>query len=77
LIDQMQRRTGRGSCELCGRQPATRRAKFTAQYLQATSAAVFEEENLVGAQMEKRICENCLKKLQDAKNVTDLTFERL
>jgi len=77
LIDQMQRRTGRGSCELCGRQPATRRAKFTAQYLQATSAAVFEEENLVGAQMEKRVCENCLKTLQDAKNVTDLTFERL
>jgi hypothetical protein len=77
LIDQMQRRSGRGSCEVCGREPATRRAKFSAQYLQSTSAAVFEEENLVGAQMEKRVCENCLKNLQEAKNVTDLTFERL
>ena len=77
MIDQMQRRTGRGSCELCGRQPATRRANFTAQYLQATSAALFEEESLVGAKMEKRVCEDCLKKLQDAKNVVDLTFERL
>jgi hypothetical protein len=73
----MQRRSGAGSCEVCGREPATRRAKFSAQYLQATSAAVFEEENLVGAQMEKRVCEKCLKKLQEAKNVTDLTFERL
>jgi len=27
--------------------------------------------------MEKRVCENCLKNLQEAKNVTDLTFERL
>jgi hypothetical protein len=62
---------------VCGREPATRRAKFTAQYLQATSAALFEEENLVGTQMEKRVCESCLKNLQDAKNVSDLTFERL
>ena len=62
---------------MCGREPATRRAKFNAQYLQATSAALFEEESLVGGQFEKRVCETCLKKLQDAKNVTDLTFERL
>ena len=77
LIDQMQRRSGPGSCEVCGREPATRKAKFNAQYLQSTSAAVFEEENLVGAELEKRVCENCLKSLQEAKNVTDLTFERL
>jgi len=77
LIDQMERRSGRGSCEVCAREPATRKAKFSAQYLQATSSALFEEESLVGGQFEKRVCENCLKKLQDAKNVTDLTFERL
>lgn len=62
---------------MCGKEPATRKARFTAQYLQATSAALFEEENLIGVQIEKRVCESCLKKLQDAKNVTDLTFERL
>lgn len=27
--------------------------------------------------MEKRICEDCLKTLQNAKNVTNLTFQRL
>jgi hypothetical protein len=62
---------------VCGREPATRRAKFTAQYLQSTSAALFEEENLVGAEIEKRVCESCLKNLQDAKNVTNLTYDRL
>jgi len=62
---------------MCEREPATRRAKFKAQYLQSTSAAVFDEESLVDVEMTKRICEDCLKKLQDAKNVTDLTFERL
>ena len=77
LIDQVQRRPGNGSCEVCGKAAATRKAKFNAQYLLATSAALFEEESLVGAPMEKRVCENCLQKLQDAKNVTDLTFERL
>jgi len=77
LIDQMQRRSGPASCEVCGRGAATRRAKFSAQYLQATSAALFEEESLVGVQLEKRVCETCLKKLQEAKNVTDLIFERL
>ena len=73
----MPRRSGPGTCEVCVKKPATRKAKFNAQYLQSTSAAVFEEENLVGAELEKRVCENCLKSLQEAKNVTDLTFERL
>jgi hypothetical protein len=73
----MQRKSGSGVCEVCGRQPATRKAKFNAQYLQGTSAAVFEEESLVGVHLEKRVCENCLKQLQEAKNVTDLTYERL
>jgi hypothetical protein len=77
LIDRMQRKAGVASCEVCGKEPATRKAKFTAQYLQSTAAALFEEESLVGAQLEKRVCEGCLQKLQDAKNVTDLVFERL
>lgn len=77
MIDQMRPRRGLGQCEMCDRELATRKAKFKAQYLQSTSAAVFDEENLVDVEMTKRICENCLKKLQGAKNVTDLTFERL
>lgn len=77
LIDQMRRKAGPGLCEVCEKEPATRKAKFKAQYLQSTSAAVFDEESLVDVEMTKRICESCLKKLQGAKNVTDLTFERL
>jgi len=77
MIDQMRRRPGPGLCEMCERELATRKAKFKAQYLQSTSAAVFDEESLVDVEMTKRICEGCLKKLQDAKNVTDLTYERL
>jgi hypothetical protein len=77
MIDRMQRRPGPGLCEVCERQPATRKAKFTAQYLQATASAIFEEEGMAGAELEKRVCEDCLKKLQDAKNVSNLTFERL
>ena len=77
MIDQMGRRRGLGLCEMCDREVASRKAKFKAQYLQSTSAAVFDEESLVDVEMTKRICESCLRKLQDAKNVTDLTFERL
>jgi hypothetical protein len=73
----MQRRPGPGTCEVCEHQPATRKAKFKAQYLQTTASAIFEEEGMVGVEMEKRVCEDCLKKLQDAKNVSDLTFDRL
>ena len=77
MIDSMERRSAPGLCEVCGKRPATRKAKFNAQYLQSTSAAVFEEESLAKAELEKRVCEECLKSLQNAKNVTDLTFERL
>jgi hypothetical protein len=77
MIDMMQRRSAPGLCEVCQKRPATRKAKFNAQYLQTTSAAVFEEEALTGIELEKRVCEECLKDLQNAKNVTELTFDRL
>jgi len=77
VIDMMQRRSAPGLCEICQKRPATRKAKFSAQYLQTTSAALFEEEALAGVELEKRVCEECLNNLQNAKNVTDLTFERL
>jgi hypothetical protein len=51
--------------------------KFTAQYVHSTSAAIFEEESVAGVDLEKNVCEDCLVFLQNAKNVTDITFERL
>jgi len=77
MIDRMERRKAPGLCDLCERRPATRKAKFNAQYLQSTSSSIFEEEALTGVDLEKRICEQCLISLQNAKNVTNLTFERL
>ena len=77
MIDMMQRRSAPGLCEICEKRPATRKTKFNAQYLQTTFAAVFEEEALTGVELEKKVCEECLTNLQNAKNVTDLTFERL
>jgi hypothetical protein len=64
-------------CDICEKKVATRKAKFTAQYLQSTSVAVFDEETLVTGEFEKRTCEQCLESLKNAKNVTNLTFERL
>ncbi len=66
-----------GLCEICGKKPATRKAKFTAQYLQSSSMAMFDEESLVASEFEKRVCEECLGSLQNAKNVTNLKFDRL
>lgn len=77
LIDRTQRRSAPGLCEICEKKPATRKAKFTAQYLQSASIALFDEESLVGGEFERRVCEECLSSLQNAKNVTNLTFERL
>ena len=77
MIDRMQYRSAPGRCEICEKRPATRKAKFSAQYLQSTSSAVFDEESLVGVEVEKRVCEECLNNLQNAKNVTNLAFERL
>ncbi len=77
IIDRMLRRSGPGMCEVCEKKPATRMAKFTAQYLQSSSMPLFDEEALVASEFEKRVCEECLTSLQNAKNVTNLTFERL
>ncbi len=77
LIDRMQHRKSPGVCEACEKRVATRRARFTAQYLQSTSTAIFDEESMVGVDLERRVCEDCLTRLQNAKNVTNLKFERL
>ena len=62
---------------MCQENVATRKVKFTAQYLQSTSLAIFDEESLATTDFEKRVCEDCLRSLQNAKNVTNLTFERI
>ncbi len=77
FFDPSLRRGAPGLCEICQKKPATRKVKFTAQYLQSSSIAVFDEESLVAGEFEKRACEECLGSLQHAKNVTNLTFERL
>ena len=77
IIDRMLRRSGPGTCELCEKKPATRKVKFTAQSLQSSSMPLFDEESLVTGEFEKRVCEECLTSLQNAKNVTNLTFDRL
>ena len=77
IIDRMLRRGGPGTCEICEKKPATRKAKFTAQSLQSSSMPLFDEESLVASEFEKRVCEDCLASLQNAKNVANLTFERL
>jgi hypothetical protein len=73
----LSRKPGSGVCELCQRTIATRKAKFKAQYLEAASAGLLEEESMNQVDVEKRVCEKCLDSLRNAKNVTDLTFERL
>ena len=78
MIDRMMRRPpGRGRCELCETKIATRKAKFKAQYVDATSYSLMEEESLASVNVEKRVCEGCLESLKNSKNVTELVFERL
>lgn len=77
FFDHMPKRGGPGLCEVCAKNVATRKAKFTAQYLQSSAMAVYDEESLVAGEFEKRVCEDCLQSLQNAKNVSNLTFDRL
>jgi len=73
----IRRPVGSGRCELCERRVATRKAKFKAQYVEATPSPLWEEESLSMVDVEKRVCEGCLESLKNSKNVTDLVFERL
>lgn len=77
VIDRMSRRSTPGLCELCEKRLATRKVRFNAQYVQSASMAIFDEESLVGDDFERRVCEECYSSLQNAKNVTNLTFEQL
>lgn len=78
MIDSMLRRQDRvGDCELCQRKPATRRAKFTAHFLQADPTPLLVEERVAKMEFQRRVCDDCLERLQSMKNVTDLTSEEL
>lgn len=78
MIDSMLRRHDRaGDCEVCQRKPATRRAKFTAHFLQADPTPLLIEERIAKMKFEKRVCDDCLERLQSMKNVADLSSEDL
>ena len=78
MIDRMMRRApGRGRCELCEKEVATRKVKFKAQYVETTSSPLMDEETLSSVDIERRVCEGCLESLKNSKNVSDLVFERL
>ena len=78
MIDRMMRRApGRGRCELCEKEVATRKAKFKAQYVETTSSPLMDEETMSSVDVERRVCEGCLESLKNSKNVSDLVFERL
>ncbi len=68
---------GPGSCEVCARHLATRRAKFTAKYLESSATLPFDEESLREMNFEKKVCEECLATLQKAENVSNLVYDRL
>ena len=78
MIDSMLRRRDRASdCEVCQRRPATRRAKFTAHFLQADPTPLLVEERIAKMEFEKRVCDACAELLQSMKNVSDLSLEKL
>jgi ribosomal protein L34E len=64
-------------CEICQKKPATRRARFTAHFLQSEPTPLVVEERVAKTELEKRVCDDCAKQLQGMKNVTDLSLEEL
>jgi len=78
MIDSMLRARGRaGACEVCQTRPATRKARFTAHFLQAEPTPLLIEERISEMKFEKRVCEECAGRLRAMKNVTDLSLENL
>lgn len=62
---------------MCQMKPATRRAKFTAHFLQAEPTPLMIEERVATMEFEKRVCDACAEQLQSMKNITDLQFASL
>jgi hypothetical protein len=73
----LRRRNSAGDCEVCEKKPATRRARFTAHFLQGEPTPLMVEERVAKMELEKRVCDDCATQLQSMKNVTDLSLEEL
>jgi hypothetical protein len=70
-------RSRAGLCELCGKRPVTHIAKFTIQFVESIGSPLFEEENLSSADLQRRVCEECVNELSSSKNVTNLVVDAL
>jgi hypothetical protein len=78
MIDSMLgRRSRSGNCEVCQGKQATRRARFTAHFLQADPTPLVVEEHVAKMEFERLVCDDCAEQLRSMKNVTDLSFESL
>ena len=77
MIDRMIRTSKKGLCELCERRPAAHKVKFTIQFVESLATPPFEEEKLSSADIQKRICEECVKGLGGAGNISNLVVEPL
>jgi hypothetical protein len=73
----LRRRNSASDCEVCEKKPATKRARFTAHFLQGEPTPLMVEERVAKMELEKRVCDDCAKQLQSMKNVTDLSLEEL
>jgi len=73
----LRKRDRASDCEVCQRKPATRKARFTAHFLQAEPTPLLIEERVAKMELEKRVCDDCAEQLQSMKNVTDLSLEEL
>lgn len=76
MIDSMFARPVRaGACEVCQTKPATKKARFTAHFLQADPTPLLIEEHVAKMEFEKRVCDDCAGQLQIMKNVSELSLE--
>jgi len=77
MIDRMFRTSNKGLCELCEKRIATHKAKFTTQFVESLASPPFDEEKLSSAELQKTVCDECVKELRNSKNLTDLIVESL
>jgi len=78
MIDSLLRkRHGPNACEMCQREQATQRARFTAHFLHSEPTPLMIEEHVAKARLERLVCDRCAEELKKMKNVTELAFEPL
>ena len=77
MIDRMFRTSKKGICELCEKRMAVHKVNFTTQFVESVASPPFDEEKLSSADLQKKICEECVKELSNSKNITNLVVEPL